>query len=184
MLVSLPWVKYIVAGICALAFLVPVVIRTARSRGEINAEKVCSILRKRGFTPVVDGDEIRWTSNGKECILRVRSQCQVEITREYDLPPIPAAIEGNQKVAVETMKEVYLAKVAVKEDNGNNRLAFSTESCVCPPRRSPLTCRCALRSSTWRKTARGSILPRSATAKAIKPRIRLTSCIQTVKSDK
>ena len=131
MLVSLPWVKYTVAGICALAFLVPVVVRTARKRGGINAEKVCSILKKRGFSPVVSGDEIRWTSNGKECILRVRSHCQVEIAREYDLPPIPAAIEGNQKAAVETMKEVYLAKVTVREDNGSSRLAFSTESlCV------------------------------------------------------
>ena len=131
MLVSLPWVKYTVAGICALAFLVPVAIRAARKRGGINTEKVCCILRKRGFSPVVNGDEIRWTSNGKECILRVLSQCQVEISREYDLPPIPAVIEGNQKAALETMKEVYLAKVTVRDGNGNSRVAFSTESlCV------------------------------------------------------
>lgn len=131
MLVSIPWVKYTVAGICALAFLVPVVIRAVRTRGGINAEKVCSILRKRGFSPVIIGDEIRWTSNGKECILRVRSCCQVEISREYDLPPIPAAIEGNQKAALETMKEVYLAKVTVRDGNGNSRISFSTESlCV------------------------------------------------------
>ena len=131
MLVSLSWVKYTVAGICALAFLVPVAIRAARKRCGINAEKVCCILRKRGFSPVVNGDEIRWTSNGKECILRVRSQCQVEISREYDLPPIPAAIEGNQKAALETMKEVYLAKVTVRDGNGNSRIVFSTESlCV------------------------------------------------------
>ena len=131
MLVSLPWVKYTVAGICALAFLVPVAIRAARKRGGINTEKVCCILRKRGFSHVVNGDEIRWTSNGKECILRVRSQCQVEISREYDLPPIPAVIEGNQKAALETMKEVYLAKVTVRDGNGNSRVAFSTESlCV------------------------------------------------------
>lgn len=131
LLVSIPCVKYTVAGICALAFLVPVVIRARRKRRGINAERVCSILKKRGFAPVVNGDEIRWTSNGKECILRVRSHCQVEIAREYDLPPIPAAIEGNQKAAVETMKEVYLAKVTVRENNGSSRLAFSTESlCV------------------------------------------------------
>lgn len=130
-LVNLPWVKYTVVGICVLAFLVPVAIRSARKRGGINAEKVCGILKKRGFTPVMNGDEIRWTSNGKECILRVHSHCQVEIAREYDLPPIPAAIEGNQKAAVETMKEVYLAKVTVREDNGSSRLSFATESlCV------------------------------------------------------
>lgn len=130
-LVSLPWVKYTVAGICALAFLIPVAIRTVRKRGGINAEKVCIVLRKRGFSPVINGNEIRWASNGKECILHVRSQCQVEILREYDLPPIPEAIEGNQKAALETMKEVYLAKVTVRNGNGNSWIAFSTESlCV------------------------------------------------------
>ena len=131
MLIGSQWAKYVIAGICALAFLVPIVIRAARKSGGINAEKVCSILKKRGFSPVVNGDEIRWTSNGKECILRVRSRCQVEISREYDLPPIPAAIEGNQNAALETMKEVYLAKVTVRDGNGNSRIAFSTESlCV------------------------------------------------------
>lgn len=75
MLISSQWAKYVIAGICALAFFVPIVIRAARKSGGINAEKVCSILKKRGFSPVVNGDEIRWTSNGKECILRVRSRC-------------------------------------------------------------------------------------------------------------
>lgn len=131
MLVNLPWVKHTACGICALAFLIPFVIRVARKRSGIDAEKVCSILRKRGFSPVVNGNEIRWTSNGKECILRVRSRCQVEIAREYEIPPVQAIIDGNQKAAVETMKEVYLAKVTVREDNGSNRLAFTTESlCV------------------------------------------------------
>ncbi len=55
----------------------------------------------------------------------------MEILREYDIPPIPAVINGNEKAALETMKEVYLAKVAVLEDSGRNKLTFSTESlCV------------------------------------------------------
>lgn len=122
------WAKNIVAGVCALVFLVPVVIRMMRRHNGINTEKVCCILRRRGYSPVVNGDEIRWTINGKECILRVRSQCQVEIAREYGLPPVPAAIDGNEKAALETMKEVYLAKVTVRENNGSSRLSFSTES--------------------------------------------------------
>lgn len=128
MFTGILWTKILVSGICVFAFLVPVAVRFIRRRVGLSPEKVCSILKRRGFSPVVDGDEIRWTSNGKECILRVRSQCQVEIAREYDLPPIPAAIEGNEKAALETMKEVYLAKVTVRMDNGNGRLAFSTES--------------------------------------------------------
>ena len=127
MLTGVVWARFLVAGICVLAFLVPVTVRVIRSRKGINPEKICGILRKQGYSPVVMGDEIRWTSNGKESILRIRSYCQVEIAREYDIPSIPAAIEGNEKAALETMKEVYLAKVTVHENNGTKRLAFSTE---------------------------------------------------------
>ena len=128
MLTGILWTKILASSICVFAFLVPIVSRIVSRRAGISPEKVCSILKKRGLALVVNGDEIRWTSNGKECILRVRSHCQVEIAREYDLPPIPAAIEGNEKAALETMKEVYLAKVSVRMDNGSGRLAFSTES--------------------------------------------------------
>lgn len=128
MLTGILWTKILASSICAFAFLVPIVIRSVSRRTGISPEKVCSILKKRGFAPEVNGDEIRWISKGKECILRVWSHCQVEIAREYDLPPIPAAIEGNEKAALETMKEVYLAKVSVRMDNGSGRLAFSTES--------------------------------------------------------
>lgn len=69
--------------------------------------------------------------NGNESVLRTRSYYQVEILREYDIPPIPAVINGSKKAALETMKEVYLAKIAILEDFGRNKLTFSTESlCV------------------------------------------------------
>ena len=125
------WARIAIASVCAVVFLVPIIIRMIRSRSGLDADKVCSILKKRGITPVVDGDEIRWICDGKESVLRIRSSCQVEIAREYDIPPIPAAIKGNEKAALETMKEVYLAKVSVREEDGDNKLAFSTESlCV------------------------------------------------------
>lgn len=125
------WLKITIAAVCAVVFLAPIIIRAFRNRNVLNAEKVCSILRKHGITPVVVGDEIRWSCNGKESVLRIRSHCQVEIAREYDIPSVPAVISGNEKAALETMKEVYLAKVAVREEDGNNKLAFSTESlCV------------------------------------------------------
>ena len=38
MLIGSHWAKYVIAGICALAFLVPIVIRAARKSGGINAE--------------------------------------------------------------------------------------------------------------------------------------------------
>ncbi|MCQ2165814.1 MAG: hypothetical protein MJY49_00075 [Bacteroidales bacterium] len=122
------WLKIVIACICGIVFLIPFLAKMVRSRNGISAEKVCSILRKRGLSPIVSGDEIRWVCNGKESVLRIRGCCQVEIAREYDIPSITATIEGNKKAALETMKEVYLAKVSVREGNGNNKLAFSAES--------------------------------------------------------
>ncbi len=125
------WLKYSVAVVCAIVFLIPIVLRVVRNHNRLSPEKVCDILRKRGLSPIITEDGIRWVCNGKESVLRIRSHCQVEIAREYDLPPIPAAIEGNEKAALETMKEVYLAKVSVRTNDGCNRLFFSTESlCV------------------------------------------------------
>ena len=125
------WLKIILMGLCAVVFLFPFVLTYMQNHHGITAKKVCSVLKKRGLDPVVSGDEIRWSHNGKESILRIRSHCQVEIAREYEIPSNQAIIDGNEKAALETMKEVYLAKVSVREGNGNRRLAFATESlCV------------------------------------------------------
>ena len=119
--------RFTIACVCGSILFTLFILRLLRSRNGITAEKVCRILRKKGLTPNISNDEIYWTSNGKECVLRIRSSCQVEIAREYDIPSIPAEIEGNEKAAIETMNEVYLAKVIVREDNGYNKLAFSAE---------------------------------------------------------
>ena len=66
--------------------------------------------------------------NGKECILRIHSHCQVEISREYCISSAGPVIVKYEKAAMETMKEVYLAKVAVKKQGESSLLAFSTES--------------------------------------------------------
>ena len=56
------------------------------------------------------------------------SHGQVELFREYDIPSAEPVIVGNERAAMETMKEVYLAKVAVKKQGESSLLAFSTES--------------------------------------------------------
>lgn len=130
-IVDILWLKIAILGLCAIVFLFPFVLTYMQNHHGITAKKVCSVLKKRGLAPVVNGDEIRWSYNGKESILRIRSHCQVEIAREYEIPSNQAVIDGNEKAALETMKEVYLAKVSVREGNGNRRLAFATESlCV------------------------------------------------------
>ncbi len=122
------WKGLLPAGICAGFYFIPVIIKAIRRRKRINAENVCGILKSRGLSPVICGDEIRWNFNGKESILRIHSPFQVEIAREYDIPSNSAVVSGNERAAVETMKDVYLAKVSVHKNSGHSKLAFSTES--------------------------------------------------------
>lgn len=128
MFINLMWIKGVIAGVCAIIFSVPIVARVIRRRNTIDVEKVIDILKKKGFQPEFKDGEIRWVVNGKECILRIHSHCQVEISREYDIPSAKPVIVGNERAAMETMKEVYLAKVAVKKQGESSLLAFSTES--------------------------------------------------------
>ena len=122
------WKGLLPAGICAGFYFIPTAVKAIRNRKRINAKNVCGVLKSRGLSPVICGDEIRWNFNGKESILRIHSQFQVEIAREYDIPSNSAVVAGNERAAVETMKDVYLAKVAVRECSGRSKLAFSTES--------------------------------------------------------
>lgn len=126
--VGLMWIKVTIAVAMFVIFALPVVARVMRMRNSMNTEKILSILKKKGFAPILKGDEIRWVANGKESILRIHSRCQVEISREYDIPSVALVIDGNEKAALETMKEVYLAKVSVMKFGESSLLAFSTES--------------------------------------------------------
>lgn len=128
MFINSMWIKGVIVGVCAMIFSVPIVARVIRRNNTIDVEKVIDILKKKGFQPAFKDGEIRWVANGKECILRIHSHCQVEISREYDIPSVEPVIVGNERAAMETMKEVYLAKVAVKKQGESSLLAFSTES--------------------------------------------------------
>lgn len=131
MFIDTMWIKELIAVVCLLIFSVPFVARLMRKRNSIDVEKVIDILKERGFQPAFKNGEIRWIVKGKECILRIHCRCQVEISREYDIPSTEPVIVGNERAAMETMKEVYLAKVAVKKFGGSSFLTFSTESlCV------------------------------------------------------
>lgn len=134
MFISSMWIKGVIAGVCAVIFSMPIVLRAIRRRNSIDAEKVIGVLRKKGFQPTFKDGEIRWVVNGKECILRIHSHCQVEISREYGIPSAVPVIVSNERAAVETMKEVYLAKVAVKNQGKSSFLAFSAESLCTSPK--------------------------------------------------
>ncbi len=134
MFINSMWIKEVIAGVCAVIFSMPIVLRAIRRRNSIDAEKVIGVLRKKGFQPTFKDGEIRWVVNGKECILRIHSHCQVEISREYGIPSAVPVIVSNERAAVETMKEVYLAKVAVKNQGKSSFLAFSAESLCTSPK--------------------------------------------------
>ena len=128
MFINSMWIKGLINGVCAIIYSVPIVVRAMHRRNSIDKKQVIEILRKKGFQPTFKDDEIRWQVKGKECILRIHSHCQVEISREYDIPSVSPVIIRNEMAAVETMKEVYLAKVAVKKQGKSSLLTFSTES--------------------------------------------------------
>lgn len=117
-----------ITAICLAAFIIPAIAKAIRKHNSIDVMKILEILKKQGFMPMVKGDGIHWVTDGKECILRIHGLCQVEIAREYDIPSEKPVLDGNEKAAVETMKEVYLAKVSVWNGDETSRLSFSTES--------------------------------------------------------
>ena len=80
-ILGLQWLRIVIACVCGIVFLIPFLVKMVRNHNGISAERVCSILRKRGLSPTVSGDEIRWICNGKESVLRIRSCCQVEIAK-------------------------------------------------------------------------------------------------------
>ena len=118
--------KYLIAALGGLSIILPYAVRTAQRFECITSDKVYSILRKRGFAPKVNNDEFRWTSDGKECILRFNGTF-IELSREFNIPAIPEALEGYEKAAQETMKKLHLAKVTIHNDEDNSKLAISTE---------------------------------------------------------
>lgn len=134
MFIDTMWLKGLITGACAVIFSVPIIVRVMRRHNSIDVEKVIDILKKKGFQPAFKDGEIRWVVNGKECILRIHSHCQVEISREYGLPSAVPVIVSNERAAVETMKDVYLAKVAVKRQGKSSFLAFSAESLCTSPK--------------------------------------------------
>lgn len=134
MFIGTMWLKGLITGACAVIFSVPIIVRVMRRHNSIDVEKVIDILKKKGFQPAFKDGEIRCVVNGKECILRIHSHCQVEISREYGLPSAVPVIVSNERAAVETMKDVYLAKVAVKRQGKSSFLAFSAESLCTSPK--------------------------------------------------
>lgn len=128
---SHPIVKWgaIAAGMISIAL--PLLIRYLYNRKTFNLTSVVRTLKDAGYEPVVVKDTVRWTSNGKENIIRVYDGCLLQVCREYSLVR-KGNLDMNAKAAVATTNQIRSIKVGVKRENEDTGcLVFSAES-LCP----------------------------------------------------
>lgn len=129
-LLSSSWARWIVIGLCLLALPSPAVIQKIKERRRLNRASILACFHKLGITPVIEGNVVRWTSQGKSNAMRIASGCQVQISREY---PLQEDILGMfESAALITMDEVFSAKVKVnRAEGGTGSFVFYTEL-ICP----------------------------------------------------
>lgn len=122
------WVS-IIAGILSIAL--PLLVRKLYDMKTFNLNSVVKALKEAGHEPVVVNDTVRWTSNGKENIVRVFDGCLLQVCREYSLIK-KGNLDMNAKAAVTTTNQIRSVKVGVRRENEDNGcLVFSAES-LCP----------------------------------------------------
>ena len=108
-----------------------VLVRKLYDMKTFNLNSVVKALKEAGHEPVVVNDTVRWTSNGKENIVRVFDGCLLQVCREYSLIK-KGNLDMNAKAAVTTTNQIRSVKVGVRRENEDNGcLVFSAES-LCP----------------------------------------------------
>jgi len=128
------WIRICMIVVFAAAIILPKVIHSIKTLKVISPKTICSILKKKGIKYSVKGNEIIWNQEGKEYVLRIHSHYQVEMACEYKAPETPEFLPIFKKAAELTMKEVYLAKVAVMNEEDGNKLSISTQSLCATPK--------------------------------------------------
>lgn len=123
---ELSWLRLVIAGICLCALPSPAVVQKIRERRRLSLKAIFEYFRKKGLNPVLNGDEIRWESQGKMNTMRLANGCQLQVYREY---PLQEEILGKfESAASVTMDEVFSAKVGVRRPEGDKgSIFFSTE---------------------------------------------------------
>ena len=96
-----------------------------------NLNSVVKTLKEAGCEPVVVGDTVRWTSNGKENIVRVFDGCLLQVCREYALIK-KGNLDMNAKAAVTTTNQIRSVKVGVRRENEDNGCLFFSAESLCP----------------------------------------------------
>lgn len=125
-ILEVSWLRWVIAIACILALPSPAIVQKVRERRRLSLRAIFDYFRKKGLNPVLNGDELRWESQGKMNIMRLANGCQLQVYREY---PLQEEILGKfESAASVTMDEVFSAKVGVRRPEGDKgSIFFSTE---------------------------------------------------------
>ena len=124
----LRWVA-VISGILSIAL--PLLVRKLSEVKAFNLNSVVKTLKEAGYEPVVVNDTVRWTSNGKENIVRVIDGCLLQVYREYSLIQ-KGNLDMNAKAAVTTTNQIRSVKVGVRRENEDNGCLFFSAESLCP----------------------------------------------------
>ncbi len=122
------WVA-IISGILSIAL--PLLVRKIYDMKTFNLNSVAKTLKEAGYEPVVVDDTVRWTSNGKENIVRVYDGCLLQVCREYSLIK-KGNLDMNAKAAITTTNQIRSVKVGVRRENEDNGCLFFSAESLCP----------------------------------------------------
>ena len=119
----------IISGILSIAL--PLLVRKIYDMKTFNLNSVAKTLKEAGYEPVVVDDTVRWTSNGKENIVRVYDGCLLQVCREYSLIK-KGNLDMNAKAAITTTNQIRSVKVGVRRENEDNGCLFFSAESLCP----------------------------------------------------
>lgn len=119
------WLTWALVGVCLAGLATPAIIQKIKMRNTFGLGSILRLFKKMGMNPVADGDEIRWSFQGKENVIRLVNGNQLQICREY--PAQPEIISKFSCAATVTMNEIFSAKVGIRERKGLENIVFSTE---------------------------------------------------------
>jgi hypothetical protein len=114
-----------------LSIVLPLLVSKLYRMKNFDLNSVVKVLKEAGCEPLVVNDTVRWTSNGKENIVRVIDGCLLQVCREYSLIK-KGNLDMNAKAAVTTTNQVRSIKVGVRRESEDNGCLFFSAESLCP----------------------------------------------------
>lgn len=119
----------ILLAICTLVS--PAIILRIREKNSFSLAYVHKVLAEAGLNPIIVGEELHCSCNGKDTIIRVHNGAMLQLTREYQIST-KNDLDKYIKAAAATTREVCSVKVGIRRDGEDmGALVFCAES-FCP----------------------------------------------------